>query len=425
MLFSCCSTRAVHLDVATNYDTTSILHCICRLKALRGEIRVIVFDPGSQLVGACNEMKNWRHGWSEADLVQYGSENGIDWHFIMANSQHQNGGAEVMVKLAKGAMKSLLQELGSQVVTLNELNTILLEAANLINSRPIGLKPNKDTDSDFLTPNSLLLGRNCDVINAGLFQSKDKFDQGLKIDHDRFKLVQKMIGQFWSTWIKHYFPTLLVRKKWHFKQRNMQVGDICFLQDSNQVRGQFRRCRVSAVYPDKSNIVRNVEVLTVPKQDGSRVYHPQALSRMKRHVNNLILIQPADEPTYGGIQEETTDSNLNNTVSDHNSNFRNLVEAAPSEVVQECSQVVDDTVCDVQEDPSKGACQVPPQSGSQVLLESGQIEDKWSASLKLGSHGLSNAAGLGYSCKEVQDDAAGVGSICEEVQDPEELWAGV
>ena len=262
------------------------------------------------MVGACNETKNWRHGWSEADLVQYGSKNGIDWHFIMANSQHQNGGAEVMVKLAKGAMKSLLQELGSQVVTLNELNTILLEAANLINSRPIGLKPNKDTDSDFLTPNSLLLGRNCDVINAGPFQSKDKFDQGLKIDHDRFKLVQKMIGQFWSTWIKHYFPTLLVRKKWHFKQRNMQVGDICFLQDSNQVRGEFKRCRVSAVYPDKSNIVRNVEVLTVPKQDGSRVYHPQALSRMKRHVNNLILIQPADEPTYGGIQEETTDSNL-------------------------------------------------------------------------------------------------------------------
>ena len=82
-------------------------------------------------------------------------------------------------------------------------------------------------------------------------------------------------------------------------------------------------------------------------------------------------------------------------------------------------------MCDVQEDPSEGACQVPPQSGSQVLLGSGQIEDKWSASLTLGSCGLRNAAGLGYSCKEVQDDAAGVGSSCEEVQDPEELWAGV
>ena len=205
----------------------------------------------------------------------------------------------------------------------------------------------------------------------------------------------------------------------------MQVGDICFLQDSNQVRGEFKRCRVSAVYPDKSNIVRNVEVLTVPKQDGSRVYHPRALSRMKRHVNNLILIQPADEPTYGGIHEETTDSNLNNTVSDHNSNFRNLVEAAPSEVAQECSQVVDDTVCDVQEDPSEGACQVPPQSGSHVLLGSGQVQDSCSPYLKLGSCGLSDAAGLGYSSKEVQDDAAGVGSSYKMAQDPEELWAGV
>ena len=146
---------------------------------------------------------------------------------------------------------------------------------------------------------------------------------------------------------------------------------------------------------------------------------------MKRHVNNLILIQPADEPVHSGKQEEIADSNLNNTVSDHNSNFRNLVEAAPSEVAQECSQVVADTVCDVQEDPSKGACQVPPQSGSQVLLGSGQVEDCFSPYLKLGIRGLIDAAELGYSSKEVQDDAAGVGFSCKEVQDPEELWAGM
>ena len=173
-----------------------------------------------------------------------------------------------MVKLAKGAMKSLLQELGSNVVTLNELNTILMEAANLINSRPIGVKPNKDTDSGFLTPNSLLLGRNSDVIDSGPFESRDMFDQGSKVDQDRFKLVQKIINQFWTVWIKNYFPSLLVRKKWHHKQRNIQVGDICFLQDSNQIRGDFRKCRVSAVYPDKEGVVRNVEVLAVPKQDG-------------------------------------------------------------------------------------------------------------------------------------------------------------
>ena len=295
VLVSCCSTRAVYLDVASSYDTESILHCIRRLQAHRGSVRVITSDPGSQLVGASNELREWRRGWSEEKLIEFGSKHGIEWRFIMANSQHQTGGVEVMVKLAKGAIKAIMHELGQNKVTLNELNTILAEAANLINSRPIGLKPNRDTDVEYLTPNSLLLGRSSDTISGGPFEAKDMFDQGSKFDQDRFKLTQRIVNQFWEVWMKNYFPTLLVRKKWHHRQRNLQVGDVCLLQDSNQVRGEFRMCRVSRVFPDPKGIVRNVEVLAAHKQDGSRSYHPQGLSRLRRHVNNLIVIVPVDD----------------------------------------------------------------------------------------------------------------------------------
>ena len=107
--------------------------------------------------------------------------------------------------------------------------------------------------------------------------------------------MQKIIQQFWETWIKVYFPSLLVRKKWHHKECDLRVGDICVLQDSNQVRGQFRRCRVSEVFPDKKGTIRNVEVLVANHQDGSRSYHPQALRRLRRHVNNLIVIAPIED----------------------------------------------------------------------------------------------------------------------------------
>ena len=241
------------------------------------------------------------------DLIQFGSKHGINWMFVSANSQHQNGGAEVMVKLAKGAMKSLMRELGQEKLTLNELNTVLAEATNLINSRPIGLKPNKDMDTEFLSPNSLLLGRNSDLVNSGPFMARDMFDQGSKLDQDRFRLVQRIVDQFWSVWTKNFFPSLLVRQKWHHRRRNLKVGDICLLQDSNQVRGIFRLCRVSSVYPDGSGVVRNVEVLAASKQDGSRSYHPQGLSRLRRHVNNLIVIKPIDEEedSSGEVPGET------------------------------------------------------------------------------------------------------------------------
>ena len=167
--------------------------------------------------------------------------------------------------------ESLLRQLGEHILSLNELNTVLAEVASIVNSRPIGIKPNKDTDSEFLSPNSLLLGRNSDRTDAGPFMPEDQFDQGQKMDQDRFKLVQRIINQYWDVWIKLYFPTLLVRKKWHQAQRNLAVGDICLLQESNLMRGDFRRCRVSKVFPDKHGVVRNVEILVAHKQNGSRI----------------------------------------------------------------------------------------------------------------------------------------------------------
>ena len=367
VLFSCCSTRAIHIDVAVDYDTKAILRCIRRLKAFRGNVRRIISDPGSQLVGAAKELKEWRKGWSESKLAEFGAKNGIDWQFIMASSQHQNGGAEIMVKLVKGVKESLLRQLGEHILSLDELNTVLAETASIVNSRPIGIKPNKDTDSEFLCPNSLLLGRNSDRTDAGPFMSEDQFDQGQKMDQDRFQLVQLIINQFWITWIKLYFPTLLVRKKWHHSQRNLAVGDICFLQESNLLRGEFRRCRVSKVFPDKHGVVRNVEILVAHRQDGSRTYHPQALSRLNRHVGNLIVIKPVEEEL-----EPANDSELDHSNANDSTIFRNLDLAAPSEIDQQKDESANDAAVavptpTVPSQPEGGACQVPVGSDVQTV----------------------------------------------------------
>ena len=111
-----------------------------------------------------------------------------------------------MVKLVKGVKESLLRQLGEHILSLDELNTVLAETASIVNSRPIGIKPNKDTDSEFLCPNSLLLGRNSDRTDAGPFMSEDQFDQGQKMDQDRFQLVQLIINQFGSHGSSYTFP---------------------------------------------------------------------------------------------------------------------------------------------------------------------------------------------------------------------------
>ena len=105
VLYSCALTRAVHMDVATGYSTEAVLFTMRRLLAGRGNVRMIVSDPGSQLKGASNEMKEWRKGWDMNELKRYGAENKFVWSFIMPDRQHQNGASEILIKMVKGVVK--------------------------------------------------------------------------------------------------------------------------------------------------------------------------------------------------------------------------------------------------------------------------------------------------------------------------------
>ena len=137
VVYSCTSTLAIYIDIAIDYSTEAVLHTVRRLMSHRGDVRMIISDPGSQLVGASQELSRWRKGWEMDKLIRFGATKGLEWQTIMPSSQHQNGAAEVMIKLVKGVKKSILHALGESVLSLNELNTLMVEIANLVNERPI------------------------------------------------------------------------------------------------------------------------------------------------------------------------------------------------------------------------------------------------------------------------------------------------
>ena len=189
----------------------------------------------------------------------------------------------------------MMKSYGDTKLSINELNTLFAESANLVNERPIGTKPNSQTDTEYLSPNSLLLGRNSCRINSGPFQNQDVYDDKPGAMRSRFLLVQRICDQFWKVWTQVFFPTLLWQRKWHHHRRNLQVGDVCVLQDPNAFRGEWRLCIVTETFPDEEKNARNVEVKVAPRYDGSSKYKPQVMYKLKRHVSKLIVIVPIDE----------------------------------------------------------------------------------------------------------------------------------
>ena len=270
----------------------------------------IISDPGSQLRGADREISEWRNGWNQDQLVRFGADKGLEWSFIMPSSQHQNGAAEILIKMVKGVKKSFMHAMGDTKLSLNEMNTMMAEISNLVNERPIGIKPNTHTDPEYLSPNSLFLGRCSDRIFSGPFQSDEVFTDNPNKVQSRFLLVQAITSQFWKVWLKLYFPSLILRQKWHSEKRNMKVGDICLLKDPDAFRAEWRLARVTATFPDKHEKVRNVEVKVVPSQERSRDYQPVKPNYLKRHVSNLIVIVPVEDQNENENNFENDDKEL-------------------------------------------------------------------------------------------------------------------
>ena len=80
----------------------------------------------------------------------------MEWKFITPAAPHHNGCAEASVRRAKKALKTAI---GEQILTPFESYTCLLEAANLVNQRPIGRISNDPDDGSFICPKDILLGR--------------------------------------------------------------------------------------------------------------------------------------------------------------------------------------------------------------------------------------------------------------------------
>ena len=77
---------------------------------------------------------------------------------------------ERMVQTTKRVLKSLLKE---QIVTDEVLATLMAEAVNIVNSRPLTRNSDSDLDYQPLTPNHLLHLRPTPSLPPGLFEKED------------------------------------------------------------------------------------------------------------------------------------------------------------------------------------------------------------------------------------------------------------
>ena len=251
-VFTCMSSRAIHIEVVDSLDTDSFINALRRFIARRGRPKVICSDNGSNFVSANKELRSALEEWNEAAEIALKQEN-IKWRFNPPLASHMGGVWERMIRSIRRILTSLVNKR-----SLNdfELQTIFTEAEYIINSRP--LTPNSDDPNDLeaLTPSHLLMTRGQLVLPPGLFEKDDIYHR------QKWKQIQYLMDEFWKRWIHEYLPTLQERKKWNKETKNIGVGDIVLLVDKDIPRGKWNLARVIDVNKGRDGLVRSAKVKT-------------------------------------------------------------------------------------------------------------------------------------------------------------------
>ena len=107
-LFTCLTTRAVHLEVAWELDTDSFLNAFTRFTSRRGVPKEIISDNGTNFVGAVNELKDLVAQLDREKIQRVTAHNGAKWSFNLPGGPHFGGIFEIMVKAAKKAIYAVL-----------------------------------------------------------------------------------------------------------------------------------------------------------------------------------------------------------------------------------------------------------------------------------------------------------------------------
>ncbi|XP_029158464.1 uncharacterized protein LOC114942474 [Nylanderia fulva] len=155
-VFICLATRAIHLELVSDYSTPAFLNAFQRFCARRGLPAVMYSDNGTTFTGADKELSRaYRDAQRNTDFLNLIATDRITWSFIPPHAPHFGGLWEAGVKSVKHHLRRIVS---SHALTFEEFTTVLCKIEAILNSRP--LSPLNDTpdDYEFLTPGHLLIG---------------------------------------------------------------------------------------------------------------------------------------------------------------------------------------------------------------------------------------------------------------------------
>ncbi len=250
-LFTCITTRAIHLEVVHSLDTSSCLMAFERFIPRRGKPLVIWSDNGIKFVGTEKELKALQLFARKLKLPERVASLDIAWKFNPPAAPHHGGSWERLLRSVKCVLYAIL---GSRKLHDELLLTAFCLVEQTQNARPLVPVSSDPNDLDALTPNPFLLGRSSFSLPT-LFCDSPLFNY-----RKQFVKAQAFPDAIWQRWLREYVPSSNFRPKWRTPARELKIGDLVWLVEDSSIRGNYPLARIQNLCYGADSVARSAEL---------------------------------------------------------------------------------------------------------------------------------------------------------------------
>ena len=191
VIFICMSTKAVHLEVVSSYDSEGFISAFRRFISRRGPCLNLFSDQGTNFVGADAELRLMHSAGSDfyRSTERSLSRGGTSWHFNPPVAPHFGGIWEAAMKSVKYHLKRVV---GETILTYEEFSTLLCQVEACMNCRPLTPLSDDATESLVLTPAHFL------IVESSLLITEPRITDEKVSPLQRWRRMQQITQSFWD-----------------------------------------------------------------------------------------------------------------------------------------------------------------------------------------------------------------------------------
>ena len=277
-VFTCAVTRAVHLELVSDCSTECFLLAFRRFIARRGRPSLVISDNGTNFKGAAKELKLMYKAADNA--IKTLQNDGIKWQFNCEKGAWWGGLFESIIKMVKNNLKKTVSK---NILSFEQLNTVLAEIEQILNSRPLAIVSDSSNDPLPISPQMLLLGYRPEVLPTIEKVPEDISSTDQQILQN-WKHRSTLRNHFFDRLLKDYFLRLQQRSKWHDEVKNIRVGEIVLIKQDKKPRRIWPLGKVIKTFEGRDKLVRAVLLKT---ESGE----------LRRPVQDLVHIEATSKNT--------------------------------------------------------------------------------------------------------------------------------